>query len=135
MESQIKTFRTLVQGTAYIPLCFIPAARAVEAERERETTTKTFSDFPPSFVLIFAREPSDATSITRAPFRFSTPLRPCRCIAVRHPCFDSTTEGGKTHFQTNESKHQHVGGQRSTSLTLRTANSRDSSSSNVANCP
>ncbi len=55
--------------------------------------------FPPSFVLIFAREPSDATSITQAPFRFSTSLRPSRCIAVRHPCFDSTTEGGKRIFK------------------------------------
>src|SRR5436190_9999559 len=64
-----------------------------------------FSHFPPSFVLIFAREPSDATSITQAPFRFSTSLRPSRCIAVRHPCFDFTTEGGKRIFNTNESKH------------------------------
>jgi hypothetical protein len=61
-----------------------------------------FSYFPPSFVLIFAREPIAATSITQAPFRFSTSLRPSRCIAVRHPCFDSTTEGGKRIFNTNE---------------------------------
>ncbi len=66
---------------------------------------RLFSYFPPSFVLIFAREPSDATSIAQAPFRFSTSLRPSRCIAVRHPCFDSTTEGGKRIFNTNESKH------------------------------
>jgi hypothetical protein len=55
--------------------------------------------------LIFAREPSDATSITQAPFRFSTSLRPSRCIAVRHPCFDFATEGGKRIFNTNEPKH------------------------------
>src|SRR5713226_4117887 len=61
-----------------------------------------FSYFPPSFVLIFAQEPIAATSITQAPFRFSTSLRPSRCIAVRHPCFDSTTEGGKRIFNTNE---------------------------------
>src|SRR4030081_3028459 len=60
--------------------------------------------FPPSFVAIFAREPSDATSITQAPFRFSTLFRPCRCIAVRHPCFVATTEGGKRIFKTNERK-------------------------------
>src|SRR4030095_2618680 len=61
--------------------------------------------FPPSFALIFARKPSDATSITQAPFRFSTSLRACRCIAVRHPCFDFATEGGKRIFNINESKH------------------------------
>src|ERR1700730_11495316 len=77
--------------------------------------------FPPSFVLIFAREPSDATSITQAPFRFSTSLRPCRCIAVRHPCFDFTTEGGKRIFNTNESKDPTRRGHRSTSLTSRGA--------------
>jgi len=60
--------------------------------------------FPPSFVAIFAREPSDATSITQAPFRFSTLFRPCRCIAVRHPCLVATTEGGKRIFKTNERK-------------------------------
>src|SRR5262249_12121134 len=58
----------------------------------------------PSFAPIFAREPSDATSITQAPFRFSTSLRPCRCIAVRHPCFDFATEGGKRIFNTNEKR-------------------------------
>ena len=63
------------------------------------------SYFPHSFVLIFAPEPSEATSITQAPFRFSTSLRPFRCIAVRHPCFDFTTEGGKRIFNINESKH------------------------------
>src|ERR1700730_9424830 len=60
--------------------------------------------FPPSFVAIFAREPSDATCITQAPFRVSTLFRPCRCIAVRHPCFVATTEGGKRIFKTNERK-------------------------------
>ena len=60
--------------------------------------------FPPSFVAIFAREPSDATSITQAPFRFSTLFRPCRWIAVRHPCLVATTEGGKRIFKTNERK-------------------------------
>ena len=63
-----------------------------------------FSYFPPSFVLIFAREPSDATSIAQAPFRFFTSVT-TKCIAVRHPCFDFTTEGGKRIFNTNESKH------------------------------
>jgi hypothetical protein len=92
--------------------------------------------FPPSFVLIFAREPSDATSFTQAPFRFSTPLRPCRCIAVRHPCFDSTTEGGKRIFNANEKQMlQHHEGHRSTSLTVQAASNRDSSSRHVANCP
>src|SRR5262249_53832621 len=67
---------------------------------------ETFPYFPPSFVFIFAREPSDATSITQAPFRFSTSFRPSRCIAVRHPCFDSTTQGGKRILNTNEQKHR-----------------------------
>src|SRR6185436_833411 len=56
-------------------------------------------------VPIFAREPSDATFIAQAPFRFFTPLRPSMCIAVRHPCFDFATEGGKRIFNTNELKH------------------------------
>ena len=60
-----------------------------------------FSYFPPSFVLIFAREPIAATSITQAPFRFFTSVT-TKCIAVRHPCFDFTTEGGKRIFNTNE---------------------------------
>src|SRR5258705_7532531 len=76
--------------------------------------------FPPSFIAIFAREPSDATSITQAPFRFSTPFRPCRCIAVRHPCFDFATEGENTFSTPMKANTQHDEGRRSTSLTLRT---------------
>src|SRR3981081_2611204 len=67
--------------------------------------------FPPSFVAIFAREPSDATSITQAPFRFSTLFRPCRCIAVRPPCLVATTEGGKRILQ---AKNQQPRSERST---------------------
>ena len=79
-----------------------------------------FSYFPPSFVLIFAREPIAATSITQAPFRFSTSLRPSRCIAVRHPCFDFATEGENTFSTPMKANTQHDEGRRSTSLTLRT---------------
>jgi hypothetical protein len=58
-------------------------------------SSRDFLIFPPSFVLIFAREqPSDATSITQAqaPFRFS--LRyDVAGASPAPPCFDFTTEG------------------------------------------
>ena len=92
--------------------------------------------FPPSFVLSFAREPIAATSITQASFRFSTSLRPSRCGDERaHPCFASTTEGGKRIFNTNESKDQTRRGHRRTSLTSRIASKRDSSRRDVSNFP
>ena len=74
------------------------AARLHSAEMQ--IAFETLSLFPPSFVLIFAREPIAATSITQASFRFSTSLRPSRCGDERPTRASPPLRKGENAFST-----------------------------------